>query len=107
VKSGLAELNIVHRHSGHGWGALATAKMRLHEARKKKMIAAQAELEKSSDTGSWDTSYHRLFMGYVQSVTAFVVTALVRTQRTEVNTPSVTSTSVCHFLLNQDRGRGP
>ena len=34
LKSGLAEVNIVHLHSGHG-GALATAKMRLHEQRKR------------------------------------------------------------------------
>src|SRR5450631_1685376 len=35
LKSGLAEVNIVHLQSGHG-GALATAKMRLHEARKRR-----------------------------------------------------------------------
>jgi hypothetical protein len=36
-------------------GALATAKMRLHDARRE-MIADQAELKKSSDACSWGTS---------------------------------------------------
>ena len=40
LKSGIAEVNMVHLYSGHGGGVLATEKIRLHEARKK-TIAAQ------------------------------------------------------------------
>jgi hypothetical protein len=37
-------------------GPLAPAKIGLHEGEKKMMVATQAELKKSPDTGSWGTS---------------------------------------------------
>jgi hypothetical protein len=61
LKSGLAEVNIVHLHSGHG-GGLGGRKNEATRGEKKMMSAAQAEPKKSSDTDSW---------GAVQSVTAF------------------------------------
>jgi hypothetical protein len=52
VKSGLAEVNSAIFTAAME-GALATAKMRLHDARRE-MIAAQAELKKSSDAFNGD-----------------------------------------------------
>jgi hypothetical protein len=55
VKSGLAEVNTVPLHGGHG-GGLGDPKDEAPRGKKKKMITAQAEFKKSSDTGSWGTS---------------------------------------------------
>jgi hypothetical protein len=55
LKSGLAEVNIVHLQSGHG-GGLGDCKDEATRGEKKKMIVAQAELKKFSDVGSWGTS---------------------------------------------------
>jgi hypothetical protein len=55
LKSGLAEVNIVHLQSGHA-GASATAKMKATRGEKKMINAGQGELKEPSDTDSWGTA---------------------------------------------------
>jgi hypothetical protein len=73
LKSGLAEVNIVHLHSGHGGGP-GDPKDEAAQGKKKKMITAQAEFKKSSETGSWGTSC--LLPGYGPACHRVMVTGL-------------------------------
>jgi hypothetical protein len=83
LKSGLAEVNIVHLQGGHG-GGLGDPKDEAPRGKKNKMISAQAEFKKSSDTGSWGTSCLSpgyLSPGYCHRVICHRVIGMTRVER--------------------------